>query len=230
MSKIAGLSLVALALAGAAANGQVVNWSEGAVDAGDLIGTQQTPGPAGFAIATISGSISSSTDVDCYSIFLPDPPAFVATTDNGLGTLGDTQLFLFRKFDARGIIMNDDSPIGTTLRSRLTGVAGPDPDDLGVVPAPDEYAICISGYNRDPVSPAGNIWAAGSVAPHGFRWENAPVGAFAGPGAPGPLTGWTGTSGTGTYTIDLTGVVTKPEPCTMALMGVGALLALRRRR
>jgi hypothetical protein len=229
MSRIAGLSLVVLALIGAAANAQVINWSEGAVDAGDLVGTQQTPGPAGFALATISGTISSSTDIDCYSIFIPDPAAFVATTDNGAaGTLGDTQLFLFNKETRNGILLNDDSPIGTTLRSRLTGVAAGG-TDFGIVPAPDEYMICVGGYNRDPVSPAGNIWAAGSVGGT-FRWENAPVGAYAGPGTPGPLTGWAGTSGTGTYRIDLTGVITKPEPCTMALMGVGALLALRRRR
>jgi hypothetical protein len=233
--RIAGLSIVILALVGATANGQLA-WDEfanGGGDAGDLVATSQTPIPGGVQLIRITGTAAAS-DTDCYNFFIPQPAAFVATTDNGIGTLSDTQLFLFDKLTGNGVIMNDDSPIGTTLRSRLTGSAS-GTLDLGVIPAAGEYVLCIAGYNRDPVRTAGqsttNIWATGSVN-GSFRWENNPVGVYAGPGAPGPLAGWNNyiTPGTGTYQIDLTGAFTKPEPATMALVGIGALLALRRRR
>ncbi|MCK6484069.1 MAG: PEP-CTERM sorting domain-containing protein [Phycisphaerae bacterium] len=210
--------------------------ADGGGDAGDVLPLQQTPGPPDVPLVAITGTIDSSTDVDCYSIFIPAPTAFFATTVGTPGTLSDTQLFLFdKRLDPTGagplgIIMNDDHPGGGTLRSTLTGGVGVSgPEDFGSVPAPGSYMLCVTGFNRDPVSPGGTIWAPGSVG-GSFAWESEPIGPYAGPGAPGPHIGWTGSTGTGTYFIELGGVATKPEPGTLSLLALGGLALLRRRR
>jgi len=76
----------------------MVTWANAAIwteqgDAGDLIGTQQTPGPPGMPLTAIVGTLATFTDVDGYSILIPDPLAFQATTLGG--ATWDTQLTLF---------------------------------------------------------------------------------------------------------------------------------------
>ncbi|HRI43881.1 MAG TPA: DVUA0089 family protein [Fimbriimonadaceae bacterium] len=203
------LLLLCLACTSTAAFSQV--WNE-VGDAIELPPGQLTVGVG--PLTNIVGEIAATNDRDLYCIYIDDYLNFRATTVNQPGTLADTQLFLFDA-NAMGVTYNDDDPGGGTLRSTLTSV---------FVPGNGFYMIAISGYNGDPVGPTGAlIW---NNTP--FNTERAPDG----PGAPGPLSGWTGTSGTGTYDIWLRGATfcAVPEPGTLAALGLGALALLRRRR
>jgi hypothetical protein len=199
------LLLIALSLSTTAAFAQV--WNE-VGDAVELPPGQVTVGVG--PLTNIVGAISASTDRDLYCIYIYDYLQFRATTVGQPGTLSDTQLFLFDA-NAMGVSHNDDDiGVRSTLTSRF-------------VPGNGFYMIGITGYNGDPVSAGGLIW---NNSP--FGTERAPDG----PGAGGPLVGWQGSSGTGTYDILLNGATfcAVPEPGTMAALGLGALALLRRRR
>jgi hypothetical protein len=109
-------------------------------------------------LTQIYGAIGSTTDADLFRITMCNPGSFSATTvgppDTNPPWLADTQLFLF---DAAGtgIVMDDDDPAGTSLRSRLTAAY------TGTLPA-GIYYLGISGWDRDPYNndtiPA-QIWA-----------------------------------------------------------------------
>lgn len=200
------LLLLALSLSTTAAFAQV--WNE-VGDAPELLPGQMTVGVG--PLTNIVGAIGASNDRDLYCIDIYDFQAFRATTVAQPGTLADTQLFLFNA-NGMGVTHNDDSAGGA--RSTLTAM---------FVPGNGRYYIGISGYNGDPSSAGGLIW---NNTP--FATERAPDG----PGAGGALTGWGGTSATGTYDILLNGATfcAVPEPGTMAALGLGALALLRRRR
>src|SRR5262249_40796971 len=77
-------------------------------DAGDLPATAtRLFGPVGRPPDAITGTISTTTDVDMYLFYIEEPARFSATTFGTGGTLQDTQLFLFRA-DGRGVYANDD--------------------------------------------------------------------------------------------------------------------------
>lgn len=168
-------------------------------DAGQLIGTAQSV-PGGTT--SITGTIASSTDADLYRFGHPGGE-FGATTVGQPGTLGDTQLFLF---DAagNGIIANDDSG---GLRSNLS---------LASLAA-GTYLLGISGFNLDPSDGVSLIF------PNTFSGQQVPN-----PGV-GPLASWTGTGGSGTYSI-LLRQATVPLPGTLALVGIAAAAGLLFRR
>ncbi len=213
MKKI--LVLCSIGLLSATAQGQI--WAE-VGDAPDF----PVPGQITFGIGPltdITGSIASGTDADMYCIIVTSPTAFFASTVGTIGTLGDTQLFLF---DLSGLGMNHNDDAGGTLRSHIYA-GGPAPGAPPPIPvvAGTMYGLAISGFDRDPVGAAGEIW---SDVPFGD--QTAPDGAG------GPLTGWAGTSGSGTYTIHLGGATfcTIPGPGSLALLALGGLVARRRRR
>ncbi len=162
-------------------------WSEDACgnDAGELPAAAQSPVGTG-ALTEINGLIASSGDTDMYRIAICDVASFSVTTD--ALTTGDTQLFLFN-LDGTGIMHNDD---------RVTGDVQSDLNNLGgLITAPGDYYLAISGYNRDPQSVGSLIWANTPFV--GLRSPD-------GPGATGVVDGWTGSGGTYAYGIALTGV------------------------
>jgi hypothetical protein len=149
--------------------------------------------------------------VDSFCIYVPDPSVFSATTVGG--ATFDTQLFLFSYAPSgMGVSMNDDS--AATLQSTVTGA---------FMPGPGLYGITISRYDADPSSAGGPIWLDTP-----FGTERAPDG----PGAAGPVTGWSAAPDLGSYTIRLTGAFycEVPSPGALALLGLGGLVAARRRR
>ena len=190
-------------------------WSE-VGDAGSLPGTAQGTGAGPGPLTSISGTVAASGDADMYQIFISSPGTFSATTVGTPGTLNDTQLFLFDA-GGLGIYANDDT--SPTFRSTLPAGNANSPTTPGL------YYLVISGFDVDPTSSGGEIFDDSFTGVHG------PTG----PGGGSPISGYSGGSGTGTYTINLTGadpsdVAAVPEPTTLALLGSGiAGLVVRRR-
>ena len=169
-------------------------WTEDG-DAPALLPGQTTVGPG--ALATISGTLTSGTDVDLYAIRIDDPGAFSAQTCNG--TSIDSTLYLFDE-NGNGVAMSEDA-CGTQsmITSQFVSAAG-------------LYYVAMTAYDYDPLNADDlEIW---NDSP--WDQERAPDG----PGAPGPLAGWGGSAGgTGAYSIYLTGasfVEYGPPPTTGA--------------
>jgi hypothetical protein len=179
------LLVLAMGIALAAAPAIADTWTEQG-DAGELPGIHQVPvgnDPFTMIYGVFTGD---ATNADMFCINIVDHGGFMASTV-GL-TTNDTQLFLF-DMDGFGITFNDDDPAGG-LQSTITGQ---------FVPANGEYLLAVSsGWTFDPLDPAGaEMWLDSP-----YSTERAPDG----PGAAGPISGWTGTANTGEYGIALTGV------------------------
>ena len=210
MRNIFATGLAVLAVASAAT---AQTWTE-VGDAGDLPGNAQiTEGPG--PLTAITGTIGTTTDADMYQIFITGGGTFSATTAGTPGTtLGDPQLFLFNAAGI-GVYANDD--FGGSLQATL-------PAGTALTPtAPGLYYLAITSFNRDPISPGGLIFP-----------DVTTVTGPTGPGGGQPISGYTGTGGTGSYAISLTGAefAVIPEPGTLTLLGTGALglFAYGRRR
>lgn len=181
-------------------------------DAPPLIPGQAVTGPPKTDVDFIHGSFLGADDVDLYQIFIHTPRNLnISTVDF---TSADTQLFLF-DINGDGVTHNDDNvQPGVGLQSRLTSQ---------FITSPGIYYLAITQFNNDPFNPDDDlIW---NNEP--FRSERQPDG----PGAPGPLHGWT-TSNFGaanTYSIEMSGVHFVPEPGALSLLALGGLLLVRRR-
>ncbi|MFZ2875748.1 MAG: DVUA0089 family protein [Phycisphaerales bacterium] len=169
---------------------------------------QMTVGVGALTTITGSGNFPGDT-VDAYCIHITSPTAFSASTVGG--TTQDTQLWLFRP-DGTGVTFNDDAG---PLQSTITGA---------FVPGPGLYILAVSAYDTDPVAAGGGaLWLDGP-----FGVERAPDG----PAAGSPVAGWTGGPDLIPYRIALTGAeyCDVPAPGALALLGLGGLVAARRRR
>jgi hypothetical protein len=209
-----GAALMGALLTCASAHAGVVIWGEMG-DAPDAVPGQITVGP-GFptpldAIIGADDFVGDTVDMYCIRIF--DPMSFSATTASP-ATGFDTQLFLFT-LGGVGVTHNDDTPGSGATHSTITGA---------FVPAPGLYVLAISSYDVDPLNPAGSeMWADMP-----FAVERAPDG----PGAPGPLAGWSAGPDLRGYKIFLTGATFHevPAPASGLSLGLLGLLAARRRR
>jgi hypothetical protein len=166
-------------------------WDEtvnGGGDAGNLPSACQTPtGTDPFQALT--GNIEFSGDVDMYRIRICDPGNFSASTANTGTVISDTQIFLFNDRGVGVTYNDDDSAGGGGLRSRITSQ---------FIPGPGTYYLAVTGYNADPIDEGGNL-----------LWINTPFGTERvpdGPGAANAVSAWTGTSGTGVYRVNMSGV------------------------
>lgn len=211
------LCMAALTAFGAA-GAQAQVWNE-VGDAPEVPAPGQITSGSG-PLTTINGLLTpdgagTSNDADMYCIHITDPVAFSAIVTGG--TIYDSQLFLFNA-GGFGVTHNDDNGGGPIGFWSGIGAGGPGPDPVLSV---GDYGLAIAGYDRDPMSAGGSIWAD---SPNGD--ERAPDG----PGAGGSVISWDGLGDYGTYTITLTGATfCVPEPTSLALLALGGLALIRRR-
>jgi MYXO-CTERM domain-containing protein len=218
--QIRALAIVSvLAAAAGMASAQVHVESE---DAPALAGGQFT---GSGSLSAIRGALDGGLDVDMYQIRVDDWATFSATTrinaELPSPVEDDTQLFLFNSLGI-AIAMNDDAaaPYGGFLSTLEAGSPIYSGRTNGEV-----VWIAISGYDSDPR-------AAGALdifADNPFRSLARPA---TGPGAAGALDSWAGENSTprGSYRISLTGASAVPTPGALALLGLGGIVAGRRRR
>jgi len=124
-------------------------------DAGDIASTaQSTVGPASTALDAINGNIENDSDQDMFKIFIDDPVAFSASTNNSGTTLpgGDTMLYLF---DENGVsVLASDDIDGVNFKTTLSAGSL---DDAGG--GAGVYHIAVSKSYNFPSSNAGDVFA-----------------------------------------------------------------------
>jgi hypothetical protein len=174
-------------------------------DAPDGVGDAQA-----FGYTPITGDLESTTDVDCFAIYITDRLAFSATT-NGSSvpdpTL-ETKLYLWRGTltgATAGIVFNDDDPrMGTNLSYIPAGTAS--------LLTEGKHVICVTSFDNDPLNAAGL-----QIFDYDQPWwqVNQPN-----PGdGDANLASWTPivVDDTGPYRIELTGVGGNPGACSLAI-------------
>lgn len=185
--------LLSLLLLAAALGAQT--WTE--VDAGQLPRTAETTVGDG-PLQRISGSLSSSGDVDLFLIRVDDPATFECSTLGGANW--DTQLWIFRR-DGRGIAHRDDTSQFVT-QAAVTGL---------FLAGPGHVLIGVSSYDTDPLNAANQqLWNDNPI-----DTERQPDGS----GAASSLAQWSPIPGvgTGSYSLFLRGAsfartLTPPRP------------------
>ncbi len=219
IARLASATAFACAVWGPPAH--AVDWSESG-DAGQLTGAAQvTSGPAGQTLDTISGTISSTQDVDLYRIQISNPSGFSASTTGGDSPPFDAVMALFDA-EGFGVYLNDDGAFNVGDPTLPAGhPLGP--SSAGI------YYIAIFSDETLPFSGAG-----ASIDDLIFPIPDAPYTDVVGPtggGGGAPLSGWATQSvfalGNG-YTIFLTGAV--PAESTSVVGGpvVAAVLPASR--
>jgi len=160
--------------------------------AGEVLQTAAvvSTGP-GEQLESISGRLSSASDVDLYQIYLTGEGTFSATTIDGSNA--DTQLFLFDG-DGLGVYGNGNNSECNCLQSTL-----PAGDPLTPT-APGIYYLGVNVFGVNPVSSSGEIFTAATST--GNLSEPTDAGGAL------PLVGWENVQANdlGDYTIALTGV------------------------
>ncbi len=210
--RTAAIALFGLLAATGMASAQ--NWAE-VGDAGEIVdGVQDVVGVG--ILNQITGSVTA-LDADAFRIRISNPAAFSAAAT---GIQGDTTLYLFN-LDGTGIAKNDDIS-GTNFESLL-----PVGNALYAGLPAGDYIIAIGGFAYQPFSVAAPTLLSQAVFdPNVFTAVQAPQNA-------GPVLSWAQLATTptsGNYTITLTGAEFIPAPGAAALLGLGGLLAARRRR
>jgi MYXO-CTERM domain-containing protein len=161
-----------------------------------------------------------SQDVDVYRITIANPAAFSAIVSGG--TLTDTTIYLFN-LNGTGIAKNDDISGSNFLSAFPVGDA-----NYATLPAGDYlFAISIFGVIPFSVSPP-TLVSQNIFDVNQFTGVQGPVNAA------NPVLDWAAVSTFvegGSYEVSFTGVTTGvPAPGAMALLGLGGLVAARRRR
>jgi len=177
--------------------------------AADLTGTGDTQ---------IFGTAGNS-DVDMFKIYITAPTAFSASA---AGSDFDTQLQLFDAL-GYGVYANDDDTV-IFEPSLLPAGHALSPTSAGT------YFLAVSYWSDDPLSTGGEIFAGS------FNDVMEPTG----PGGSSPISGWDGGgTGSGNYTITLTGVgvapdgppaVPVPGSALLCCAGLALMRSVRRRR
>lgn len=207
---------------GSAAQAQI--WAEadsggmnGSPDAGQVLATANITDGDG-ALTSITGRLVTTGDADLYQIRISDPANFVATVAGG--GAGNTNLTLF---DSAGVALafNNDDPMGGT-GSRLTST---------FLQGAGLYYIAVSRNDS-----FGGFFGIPYDAAFNPIFASAPANEELPPITPGTvLSDWPVAGGfqlfNYNYTVMLTGVeYAVPAPSGVALLSVGGLVALRRRR
>jgi len=181
----------------------------------------------------VAGDISPDYE-DIYQIYISEPTKLLISTAEEYGGAANFQTSLWL-FDAAGFaqLANVYSPqgpfgeggsAGQILGSTLFNFAT---DDTGfVVSKPGVYYLAITGVPNHPLA-SGPTEGQDMFTFDQFDEISGPDG----PAANFPfIKWWQGEGETGSYDIIVEGVTGLPAPGALALLGLGELTALRRRR
>lgn len=164
-------------------------------------------------LTEIVGVLDGNNDVDLFCICIKDYANFRAeVTIFGLFPVGDSMLWLFNP-DGTLQVWNDDFLVAGGL-STITS--------QGVANNGDHY-IGISSFLNVPVDASSSQIRTAGLWAGPDPWQ--------GKGNGHALDHWSGGGGyDGLYVIELTGAVFCPTPGGIMLLGLGGLIATRRRR
>jgi hypothetical protein len=208
-------------------------------DSVDVSGAGALPGTAADLtqknLTEITGTIPDTTDpllgVEMFKIFVSDFVDFSAITTGLAFGIPDTELFLFDS-NGLGVYGNDDIDGGNTL-SCLPSADGGNPCSsarpAGVGPTTDGfYYLAITRSSNLPLSVDGDIFTilnfTDVVGPDGTMGGNSAITDWDGGAFTSPDTDLVN------FDIKLTGVSAVPEPGVLALLAIGLLCVVLRKR